>query len=159
MREWSCSVSYRSLLCGRRAWRELCHNWKATICNPVSGGCHPFIHGLRELSTSFVTHLVQKRPKIQHISFSNNAPVCLNQSLFQDATDSPQSALLLSHTPWHSLVSPAGLRSSTFGSTWVKYKYFSNLQVQAQVQALVVLRWHEVHQVLFSIKYKYQLLW
>ena len=44
----------------------------------------------------------------------------------------------------------AGLGSSTFGSTWVKYKYFSNLQIQVQVQVLTVLGWHQVHQVLFK---------
>ena len=58
---------------------------------------------------------------------------------------------------WIQAWSVAGLGSSTFGSTWVKYKYFSNLQVQVQV--LTVLGWHQVHQVLFSIKYKYQVLW
>ena len=41
-----------------------------------------------------------------------------------------------------------GLGWSTFGSTWVKYKYFSNLQVQVQV--LAVLGKHQVHQVLFQ---------
>ena len=33
----------------------------------------------------------------------------------------------------------AGLGSSNFGGTWVKYKYFSNLQVLVQVQVLAVL--------------------